>query len=125
MSDGATRYAVVGLGRAGWGIHVHQLRGRQDARVVAVVDPVESRRDEAVAEFGCKAYTTLNRVLKHDDVDVVVIATPSAAHALETTKSLRAGKHVIVEKPMATSLAEADRMIAAAEETGRKLFVHQ
>ena len=53
------RYAVVGLGRAGWGIHVHQLRGRADSRIVAVVDPVEERRDEAVAEFQCRAYPSL------------------------------------------------------------------
>ena len=120
------RYAVVGLGRAGWGIHVHQLRGRSDARIVAVVDPVEARRDEAIAEFGCRAYATLTKLLKHaDDVDVIVIATPSADHAGDAKRTLRAGKHVIVEKPMATSLAEADAMIRTATESGRELFVHQ
>jgi predicted dehydrogenase len=52
VSD-AVRYAVVGLGRAGWDIHVHQLRGRADAKIIAVVDPLEERRNEAAAEFGC------------------------------------------------------------------------
>jgi len=119
------RYAVVGLGRAGWGIHVHQLRGRADARIVAVVDPVEARREEAAAEFGCKTYDSLDRMLKQDDMEVVVIATPSACHALDSKKVLEAGKHVVVEKPMAISLNEADSMIAAAEEAKRKLFIHQ
>jgi predicted dehydrogenase len=119
------RYAVVGLGRAGWGIHVHQLRGRADSRIVAVVDPVEERRKEAEAEFGCKTYTSLAKMLRQDDVEVVVVATPSKDHGPDTKKALKAGKHVIVEKPMAMSLAEADSMIRTAQETGKKLLVHQ
>jgi scyllo-inositol 2-dehydrogenase (NADP+) len=121
------RYAIVGLGRAGWGIHVHQLRGRADSRIVAVVDPMRERRDEAAAEFQCAAYASLGMMLKQngDDIDVVVIATPSADHARDTRKALRAGKHVVVEKPMATSLLEADAMIRTADEADRKLFIHQ
>src|SRR4051794_39457655 len=126
--DTPIRYAVVGLGRAGWNIHVHQLRGRADATIVAVVDPVEDRRDDAAKEFGCRTYTSLGRLLKDaDDVEVVIVATPSVDHGRDTIKSLRAGKHVVVEKPMATSLSQADSMIAAAREAhgGRHLFVHQ
>src|SRR4051812_27717134 len=120
------RYAVVGLGRAGWDIHVSQLRGREDARIVAVVDPLPERRDPAAAEFGCRAYESLAKLLKKcDDVDVVVIATPSATHASDTKKSFKAGKHVVVEKPMAVTVAEAEGMIGAADDTGLKLFVHQ
>ena len=127
MTDAAPlRYAIIGLGRAGWGIHVHQLRDRADAQIVAVADPVEERRDEAVAELGCRAYPTLGRLLKHAaDVDVIVIATPSADHARDARKCLAAGKHVIVEKPMGTSLAEVDAMIRAAGEANNILFVHQ
>src|SRR5215212_1759217 len=110
MSD-PIRYAVVGLGRAGWDIHVHQLRGREDAKIVAVVDPVEERRNEAAKEFGGKTYTNLAKMLKQEDVEIVVVATPSKDHGSDTKKALTAGKHVIVEKPMATSLREADSMI--------------
>src|SRR6476659_7228825 len=119
------RYGIVGLVRAGWNIHVHQLRGRSDARIAAVAAPVPERRDAAPREFSCKTYTSLSKLLKQDDIDVVVIATPSVTHASDTIKSLRAGKHVVVEKPMAMSLAQADSMIRTAEETGRKLFIHQ
>lgn len=124
MSD-PIRYGIVGLGRAGWGIHVHELRSRADAKIVAVADPVAERRDQAAAEFGCKTYLTLGRLLKQDDVEVVVIATPSVAHAADTKKGFAAGKHVVVEKPMAMSVAEADAMIKASEAAGKKLFVHQ
>src|SRR5438094_4554197 len=98
-SDQPIRYAVVGLGRAGWGIHVHQLHRRSDARIVAAVDPVEERRGEAAAEFQCRTYASLKRILaQQNDVDVVVIATPSTDHKRNTKKSLRAGQHVIIEK---------------------------
>lgn len=125
MSDEPIRYAIVGLGRAGWDIHVRQLRGRADARIVAVVDPVAERRDQAAAEFGCKAYARISQMLRQDEVETVVIATPSVMHGPDTKKALRAGKHVVVEKPMALSVAEADGMIRMAEQAGRKLFVHQ
>jgi predicted dehydrogenase len=127
VSQSLIRYGIVGLGRAGWGIHVHQLRGRADAKITAVVDPVKERRDEAAAEFGCAAYTSLSRMLAQSggDIDVVVIATPSVDHGRDTKKALRAGKHVVVEKPMAMSLAEADSMIAAADEAGKLLIIHQ
>jgi predicted dehydrogenase len=119
------RYAVVGLGRAGWGIHVHQLRGRPDAKIVAVADPSQERCDEAAAEFGCKTYPNLRKLLKQADVEVVVVATPSVTHGPDSIAAMKAGKHVVVEKPMAMSVAEADRMIRTAEQTGQKLFVHQ
>jgi predicted dehydrogenase len=119
------RYGVVGLGRAGWDIHVRELRPRADARVVAVADPVAERREQAVAEFGCKAHPNLAKLLKQDDVEVVVIATPSVSHAADTKKAFAAGKHVVVEKPMAMSVPEADAMIKASQAAGKKLFVHQ
>jgi predicted dehydrogenase len=125
--QGPVRYAVVGLGRAGWNIHVYQLRPKADARIVAVADPMAERRDEAVKEFGCKAYESIDVMLadKSLDAEVVVVATPSNLHGPDTKKALKAGKHVVVEKPMAMSVAEADSMIKAAKAAKRKLFVHQ
>jgi len=120
-------YAIVGLGRAGWNIHVKALRGRKGAQIVAVADPVAERRDEAASEFGCQCYGSIDEMLKAPgfDADVVVIATPSVCHGPDTIKALKAGRHVVVEKPMSTSLREADRMIRAAKDARRKLFVHQ
>lgn len=125
MSTNPIRYAVVGLGRAGWNIHVAGLRGRADAKIVAVVDPVEARRDEAKKEFGCETYTSLTEMLKQKDVEVAVIATPSVMHGPDVKQALKAGKHVVVEKPMAMSVAEADSMIAASKAAKKMLMVHQ
>jgi predicted dehydrogenase len=118
------RYGVVGLGRAGWDIHIHQLRGRADMRIVAVVDPLPQRREEAEKEFGCKSYDSLAPMLSQSDVEVVIVATPSNDHASDTIASLRAGKHVICEKPMAMSLDEADAMITATKAAKKHLIVH-
>src|SRR5512133_3782160 len=94
-SGEAVRFAVVGLGRVGWGIHVHQLRGRADASIVAVVDPVGGRRIQAAAEFGGQAYSDLGKTLKQADVEVAVVATPSVEHARDARRALKAGKHVV------------------------------
>lgn len=125
MKNQPIRYAVAGLGRSGWNIHVNQIAPRQDAELVAVVDPLRERRQEAADKFGCQIYETFEPMLSQKDVNVVVVATPSAAHAPNSIAALEAGKHVICEKPMAMHQDEADQMIQAAEANNRHLFIHQ
>lgn len=125
MSSKPIGYGIVGLGRAGWDIHIKALRDRKDAKIAAVVDPLPERRQQAIDEFGCQAYEKLSDMLKQKDVEVAVIATPSVMHGPDTIQCLKAGKHVVVEKPMAMSVAEADRMIRTARQARRRLFVHQ
>ena len=125
MND-VINYAIVGLGRAGWSIHAEALKDRSDTRIVAVVDPSAPRREEAAATFQCRTYRTLPPLLRNEpSVDVIVVATPSRRHGSDTKLALKAGKHVVVEKPMAMSVAEADGMMRCAAACGRKLFVHQ
>jgi predicted dehydrogenase len=117
--------AVIGLGRAGWNIHVNRMRGRPEFQITAVADRVQDRLDEAAAEFGCETYPDRDSLLKNADAELVVVATQSVDHAPDTIAALKSGRHVVVEKPMAVSVAEAKRMAAAATKTGNKLFVHQ
>ncbi len=124
MPRNIIHYGVVGLGRAGWSIHVEGICRRRDAKIVAVADPLRQRRVEATEQLGCRAYESLAALLKNDQVEVVILATPSVRHGPDTFQALRAGKHVIVEKPMAVSVTQADRMIDAAKKARRKLFVH-
>ncbi len=119
------RVGIVGLGRSGWGIHARTLAEAEGFRVVAVADAEAERRQEAVERFACRAYAQPAELLDDPRVELVVVATPSHTHAAVGEAALRAGKHVLVEKPMATSLAEADRLLAAARETGRVLTVFQ
>ena len=126
MSEqGPIRYGIVGLGRAGWAIHIRQLREREDAQIVAVADPEAERRAEAEAEFGCACYDTIDGLLGDANVEVVVVATPSHLHARDTIAALRAGKDVIVEKPIGRDVDETDQILQVWRETGKHLFVHQ
>ena len=117
---------IAGLGRSGWSIHARVLEGLGDHyRVVAVSDPLAERRAEATERFGCTAHEKFAALLEDDRVEAVVVAAPSHLHAEYTIAALRAGKHVVCEKPMATDLAAATAMAAVAEETGKLLTVFQ
>ena len=95
------------------------------ARVAAVYDPLPARRGEAVQRFGCAAHEDFAGLIADPGVDVVVVAVPSHLHADYSVAALHAGRHVVCEKPMATSVADAERMTAAAAESGKLLTVFQ
>lgn len=118
------RVGILGLGRSGWTIHANTLAGHPGFDVVAVADPVADRRAEAEARFGCPACAEPSDVLDHD-VDLVVVATPSDTHAPLALQALAAGRHVVVEKPMARDVAEVDAMVDAARAAGRVLTCYQ
>lgn len=129
MTDVATnpvKVGIAGLGRSGWGIHARALAQLPDYfKVVAVADPDPARRQEAQEQFGCRAYAGYAELVADAEIELMIVATPSHLHLDDTVAALRAGKHVLVEKPMAKNLAEVDEMIAVARETGRVLTVNQ
>lgn len=114
------RVAVVGYGY--WGSkHVRVLAGMPGVEVV-VVDKHEERIAEARTTFpSVRASRELETVF--DDVDAVVVATPPAGHAAVAMQCLRAGKHVLVEKPLATSVPDAEAMVRTAAHAGVHLMV--
>ncbi|MGI9064541.1 MAG: Gfo/Idh/MocA family protein [Pseudonocardiaceae bacterium] len=115
-----TRVAVVGYGY--WGSkHVRVLAGIPGVEVI-VVDGIEERIAEARTTFPwVRAVPRLDAVL--DDVDAVVVATPPASHAAVAMQSLCAGKHVLVEKPLATTVPDAQAMVRTAARCGVHLMV--
>jgi scyllo-inositol 2-dehydrogenase (NADP+) len=116
--------AVVGLGRAGWSIHLDRIKKDSRFQVVSVADPDRARTLEAETVLGCKSHASLDELLRAGEAEVVVIATPSFAHVADASAVIDAGLHCIVEKPIATSYADARRLAAHAEKAGRLLFVH-
>lgn len=92
-------------------------------RIAGVCDAMASRRAEAEEAFGCASYPSLEELLEKSDTEWVVIATPQTLHRDQAVAALRAGKHVICEKPMALTLAEAEAMAAVARENNRHLSV--
>jgi predicted dehydrogenase len=104
--------------------HTYALTQVPNARLVATVDIDEARARDFQQRFGAETYATdLDAVLGRDDVGAVVITTANDMHAPLTIKALKAGKHVLVQKPMAVNLDLADEMVAAAESAKKTLMV--
>ncbi len=121
----AIRTLIVGLGRIGWDHHIKKVAANPHFEVTAVVDTIAARRKEAQEVYRCRAFATLKDALKAEVAQLAVICTRSVDHCAHTIEALRAGCHVLVEKPAAMSLREMDRMITAAKKAGRVLTVHQ
>lgn len=117
------KIAVVGCGSIAKYRHLPEYHLNKNAEIVAVVDIVPERAEAMAKEYGAKAYTDYKEVLKLEEVDAVSVCLPNYLHAPVSIDALNAGKHVLCEKPMATSREEADAMIAAAEANGKKLMI--
>ena len=106
------RTGIAGLGRTGWHNHALVLEKLpRRYKVTAVLDVDRERMAEAGKRFGCAACDSLSELVNHPQVDMVVVGLPQNLHCECTIEALRAGRHVVCEKPMAMNLAEADRMI--------------
>jgi len=117
------RFGVIGVGT--WGeMHVETYQDHPLAEVVAVCDTnrvrAESVADRRRVPKVCHDYEEL---LDLPEIDAVSVVTPDFAHAEIVVAALNAGKHVLVEKPLATTIADAERIEAAAKRSGRKLMV--
>lgn len=120
------RVAVVGCGAIGQRRHIPEAFANPHVELNALCDPNDARAKEVAAKFGNPTtYTDLNAMLKAERPDVVVVGTPNALHAAQSIAALDAGCHVLVEKPMATTIDDARAMIAAAERNKRYLMVGQ
>ena len=107
---------VIGAHRPAWDLDTFKMEAMCD------IDPERAR--PRVEEMGAPFYQDYRQMLLEVPGDVAVITTPHYLHAQIAIECLQAGCHVLVEKPMALSVAEADRMIAASEATGKKLAVN-
>ncbi|MFH0964427.1 MAG: Gfo/Idh/MocA family oxidoreductase [Planctomycetota bacterium] len=126
MAAKAVKVGIAGLGRSGWHIHAETLAGMKNRyKVAAVFDKDAGRCAEAREKFSCEVCSSYGELVGKRGVDVVVVAMPNRMHADCSIEALRAGKHVVCEKPMATSLADADRMIRAGKRSKGKLTIFQ
>lgn len=115
--------AVIGYGYAGRAFHSYLVGLTDGLALKGIASRSAETREKIKAERGCRAYAGLEEALADDDVELVVIASPSHVHAEQAIAALNAGKHVVTDKPMAMTLNEAEMMIAQAERQGRMLSV--
>src|ERR1700746_1789442 len=118
------RFGLLGCGRIARR-HSDLLGGNpvDGARLVAVCDSVPTRADAIAAKFDVPAHHDIDDFLARKDIDAVAVLTPSVLHPEHVIACAKAGKHVVVEKPMALRLQDADDMIRACDEAGVKLFI--
>lgn len=114
--------AVVGTGF--WGKnHARVYKELASTELIAICDVNEERAKSIANQFGVKAYTNSAQMLKDKEIEAVSVCTWSTFLAQEALKALRAGKHVLVEKPMATNTQQAEKLVKTAEENGLHLTV--
>jgi UDP-N-acetyl-2-amino-2-deoxyglucuronate dehydrogenase len=118
------KFALIGCGRIAK--RHSELLGRGQiagARLVAACDLVEDKARRLAEPYGVPAYRDMHEMCSKEQVDVLVVLTESGNHARNVVELARYGKHMMVEKPMALTLDDADAMIRACDANGVKLFV--
>jgi predicted dehydrogenase len=116
------RVALVGMGRIGR-VHLQALSAARGAEVVGVFDlNTQLARERAEAAGVPRVFASWREVLSDPEVQCVGVLLPHDVHEQYAIEALEAGKHVVCEKPLAPTLAECERMLAAARSSGRKLF---
>lgn len=115
------RFAIAGCGRIG---NRHAEHIANNGQLVAACDNVPAKAHELADKYGAKAYESLEAMLAGNmDLDVIAICTPNGLHATHTIQALKAGYHVLCEKPMAILPHDCGEMIKAAEQANRRLFI--
>jgi len=117
---------IVGCGGIANAKHLPALKNIEEVRLTAFCDIIPERAEKAAKEFGTEkaaVYKDYRKLLEDKTIDVVHVLTPNREHCEITVAALEAGKHVMCEKPMAKTYADARKMLEAAERTGKKLTI--
>ncbi len=127
-SDRRIGYAIVGLGRISLDHFMPAIKMSRHARVTGLVSGHREKAEKAAAEYGVPAsaiysYENCDRMADNPNIDAVYIALPNNMHAEYTIRSAKAGKHVLCEKPMATTVEDCQAMIDACRAAGKKLMI--
>ena len=117
------RVAVIGCGSIAKYRHLPEYQLHPNVDIVAVCDILERRVTETAEKYQARAYTDYVKLLETEELDAVSVCLPNYLHAPVSIAALKAGNHVLCEKPMATSRTEAERMIAAATNNNKKLMI--
>lgn len=118
------KLGIIGAGAVVQGAHVKAIQARDDVAVAGVADPSPAFREAVGTRLGCTAlYDDYRRLLEDPDIGALDICLPHDLHERVVLDAFAAGKDVLLEKPIALTLEQADRMIAAAVQAGRKFYV--
>jgi predicted dehydrogenase len=115
------RFAIIGCGRIA---QRHAVHIRNKGVLVAVCDVIKEKANQLAADYNARAWYNIDELLHSEkELDVVSVCTPNGLHAEHTIQALKAGFHVLCEKPMALHVPDCAQMIKAAEDAGKRLFI--
>lgn len=117
------RYGIIGCGAIGQRRHIPECVANPHSKLVALVDPVRQRVEALAQQYHAEPYVDYKQMLRRAEVDAVVVCGPNALHAKQSLDALKAGKHVLCEKPMATTRGQAEAMIQAARKARKFLMI--
>lgn len=119
------KVGIIGCGKIAQLRHIPEFTKNPNADLIAYYDINFERASELAAKYGGKAYETVDELISDPEIDAISICAANHAHADLTIRSLKAGKHVLCEKPMASTLDQCIAMVEAAKETGKQLMIGQ
>lgn len=114
---------IIGCGGVALTRHVPAYEKMSDAKLYGFFDIVYDKVQQLAEKYSAKAYKSIDEVMSDPEVDAVVVCTATKYHSEIAIKALNAGKHVLCEKPMASTAAEAKEMVEAAQKNGKKLMI--
>lgn len=115
-----TRFGIVGAGVIG-PAHAEAIASLPESELIAIADSAPHQAATLATRYGAHAYTSLEEMLEREELDVVNVCTPSGMHAEHACQVMRAGRHVVVEKPMGTTRSAIDTMLRVQRDTGVRL----
>ena len=116
---------IIGCGRIAQRRHAPEYSSNKAARIVGYFDGLQNKARELASIYGGTVYASLDELLGNPEIDAVSVCVANNAHAITSIKALEAGKHVLCEKPMATTSADAQAMVDAAKKAGKILMIGQ
>ena len=113
---------IIGCGNIARTRHVPEYAANPDCRIAAYYNPSPDKAEALAEQYGGKVYASVEELLADPSIDAVSVCTANDVHAAISIAAMKAGKHVLCEKPMACTLEEAEEMVRVSEETGRLLM---
>ena len=114
---------ILGCGKIAQVRHIPEYAENPDVKLVGFYNPTKSRAEDMAAKYGGLAYDTAEELLANPEIDAVSVCAANYAHAALSIQALNAGKHVLCEKPMATTLADCEAMVDCAKKNGKFLMI--
>ena len=117
------KIGILGCGKIAQVRHIPEYAENPDVKLVGFYNPTKSRAEDMAAKYGGLAYDTAEELLANPEIDAVSVCAANYAHAALSMQALNAGKHVLCEKPMATTLADCEAMVDCAKKNGKFLMI--